>query len=132
MTQNSDATVLVVDDFPDWRSRIREMSKPFPEWRIIAEASDGQEAVHMAAEYQPDIILLDIGLPNLNGIEAARRIRRSTPQAHIVFVTMEVDEDIKDAARSVGGTGFVGKTDAPTQLIPAIAAALADHYAAIL
>ena len=102
MREHSHATVLVVDDFPEWRSRIRETLLRRPEWKVIAEASDGEEAVYKATEYQPDIILLDIGLPKLNGIEAARRIRQSSPHhAHIVFVTQEGDKDITDAALSI-------------------------------
>lgn len=131
MTEKSCATVLVVDDFPEWRSRIRETLLRRPEWKIIAEASDGEEAVHKANEYQPDIILLDIGLPRLNGIEAARRIRQSSlDHAHIVFVTQEGDKDIRDAALSIDGTRYLMKSNAASELVPAIAAALADHYAA--
>jgi DNA-binding NarL/FixJ family response regulator len=133
MTENSYATVLVVDDVPAWRSRVREMLQPHPEWKIIAEASDGEDAVHKATEYQADIILLDIGLPKLNGIEAARRIRQGSPHhAHIVFVTQEGDKDIRDAALSIQGTRYVMKSNVASQLLPAIAAALADHYAATL
>ena len=131
MTENLYATVLVVDDFPEWRTRIRETLRRRPEWKIIAEASDGEEAVHKATEYQPDIILLDIGLPRLNGIEAAKRIRQSSPHhAHIVFVSQERDTDIRDAALSIEGTGYVQKTDAATQLVPAIASVLVDRYSA--
>jgi DNA-binding NarL/FixJ family response regulator len=128
MTENSCATVLVVDDFADWRSRLREILQTHPEWKIIAEASDGEDAVHKATEYQADIILLDIGLPKLNGIEAARRIRQRSPHhAHIVFLTQEGDKDIRDAALSIKGTRYLVKSNAATELAPAIAAALADH-----
>lgn len=82
----------------------------------------------MARELQPDIILLDIGLPHLNGIEAARRIRQGPPHVHIVFVTLEGDKEIKDVALSIGGTGYVQKSNIASELVPTIAAALADHY----
>ena len=75
----------------------------------------------MARELQPDIILLDIGLPHLNGIEAARRIRQGPPHVHIVFVTLEGDKEIKV-------TGYVQKSNIASELVPTIAAALADHY----
>jgi DNA-binding NarL/FixJ family response regulator len=128
MTENSCATVLVVDDFPEWRSRIRETLLRRPEWRIIAEASDGEEAVHKATEYRPDIILLDIGLPKLNGIEVARRIRQgSLHHAHIVFVTQEGDKDIRDGALSINGTRYLIQSNAASELVPAMAAALTDH-----
>lgn len=83
----------------------------------------------MARELQPDIILLDIGLPHLNGIEVARRIRQGSPHVHIVFVTLEGDKEIKDVALSIAGTGYVQKSNIASELVPTIAAALADHYA---
>lgn len=67
--------ILLADDFEPFRTFVRSLIKPRPEWLIVGEASDGLEAVQKAEELQPDLILLDIGLPNLSGIEAARRIR---------------------------------------------------------
>ena len=133
MKEKSCATVLVVDDFPEWRSRIRETLLSRPEWKVIAEASDGEEAVYKASEYRPDIILLDIGLPKLNGIEAARRIRQSCPHhAHIVFITQEGDQDIRDAALGIKGTHYLMKSNAASELVTAIASALAARNTAAL
>ena len=132
MTHESTATVLLVEDFDGWRYQERKLLRAHPEWKIISEACDGAEGVRKAAELQPDIILLDIGLPNLNGIEAAKRIRQVSPQAHIVFVTQDGDKDIMAAALSIVGTRYVLKSNARTQLVEAIAAALADRYIAAL
>jgi DNA-binding NarL/FixJ family response regulator len=132
MTHEPTATVLLVEDFKWWRYQERKLLRAHPEWKIVSEACDGAEGVRKAAELQPDVILLDIGLPKLNGIEAARRIRQSSPHSHIVFVTQEGDKDIRDAALSIKGAGYVLKSNAATELVPAIAAALADHYAAAL
>jgi DNA-binding NarL/FixJ family response regulator len=83
--------VLVVEDFEPFRRFIRSMLQKRPEFQVICEVSDGLEAVRRAGELQLDLILLDIGLPNLNGIEAAKRIRQVAPGTKIIFVTQNSD-----------------------------------------
>jgi DNA-binding NarL/FixJ family response regulator len=95
-----------------------------PEWQVIAEASDGLEAVEKAQGVKPDLILLDIGLPQLNGIEAARRIQRLSPSSKIIFLSQNNDLDIVRAALSTGARGYVRKTDVKKELIPAMEAVL--------
>ena len=95
-----------------------------PQWRVIAQASDGSEAVQKAEELKPDLIVLDIGLPKLNGIEAARRIREHSPSCKIVFLSQNNDHDIVRAALSTGGLGYISKTDASRELLPAVDAVL--------
>ncbi len=107
----SSIRVLVVDDFEPWRQRICGMLQTLPDLRVVAEAGDGLEAVQKA-ELQPDLIVLDIGLPNLNGLEAAKRILQVAPAAKIVFFSSNNDKDLAQAALSVGAQGFVLKTDA--------------------
>jgi DNA-binding NarL/FixJ family response regulator len=121
------ASVLIVDDFEPWRSQIRDILKAHPEWKIISEACDGAEAVQKAAELQPDIIVLDIGLPKLNGIEAAKIIRQSSPNSRIIFLTQNTDTEIVNAALRVGRASYVQKADAATELLEAIRAALRDR-----
>jgi len=116
--------ILIVDDFKDWRLQVRLLFQARPEWQVIAEASDGSEALQMAEELKPDLILLDIGLPKLNGIEAARRIRRFSPSSKIVFVSMNNGLDIVRAALSTGALGYVLKTDVRVELVPAVDAIL--------
>ena len=77
--------ILVADDVSEWRAQVRDISQARPEWQIICEACDGQEAVQVATALRPDIVLLDIGMPILNGLEAARKIREATPQLKTHF-----------------------------------------------
>jgi DNA-binding NarL/FixJ family response regulator len=118
--------ILLVDDYKDWRNRIRSLLQERPEWQIIFEASDGSEAVQKAIELNPDVILLDIGLPKLNGFEAARRIRQHSPNSKIVFVSQENSLDFVQEAFSTGAQGYVYKASAQSDLLPAIEAVLRD------
>ena len=126
MTDLAFARVLVVDDSPGWRARVREILGEHPEWKIISEACDGQEAVQEASELQPDIIVLDIALPRLNGIAAAKIIRQKSPKSRIVFLTMDSDRDIMKAALDVGQAAYVPKANAASRLCEAVAAFLRE------
>ena len=86
--------------------------------------SDGLEAVQKAQELKPDLIVLDIGLPKLNGIEAAQRIRRLSPQSKILFVSQESSADVVQKAFSLGGCGYVVKMEAAGELLAAVDAVL--------
>jgi DNA-binding NarL/FixJ family response regulator len=116
--------ILVVDDFKDWLRQVRLLLQARPAWQVIAEASDGSEAVQKAEDLKPDLILLDIGLPKLNGIEAARRIRQDSPSSKIIFLSQNSDLDFVRAAVSMGALGYVLKTDAGRELLPAVDAVL--------
>jgi DNA-binding NarL/FixJ family response regulator len=113
--------ILVVDDFKDWRRAVCSIFQTQPEWRVIAEAADGAEAVQKAEELQPDLILLDIGLPKLNGIEAARLMRRLALNATIIFLSQESSADVIEEALSTGASGYVFKSNASTELLAAVA-----------
>lgn len=119
--------VLVVDDFEPFRQFVVSALTKMPELQVIGEASDGIESVRKAEELKPDLILLDIGLPSLNGIEAARRICQVVPGVKLLFVSQISDIDIVRGALSAGGQGCVLKTDAGTELLPAVAAVLAGN-----
>ena len=112
--------ILLVEDFEPFRRFIRSQLRPRLDLEVIAEASDGLEAVHVAEQLQPDLILLDIGLPKLNGIEAARRIRKLCPESKIVFLSQESSADVIEEALNSGGTGYVVKTNAGSELLDAI------------
>jgi DNA-binding NarL/FixJ family response regulator len=116
--------VLTVDDFKDWRRRVLLLFRARPEWQVIAEASDGTEAIQKAEDLKPDLILLDIGLPKLNGIEAARQIRQLSPSSKIIFLSQNNDRDIVRAALDTGARGYVRKMDAGRDLLPAVDAVL--------
>ena len=94
--------VLVVDDYQPWRRFIRSMLQDLQELQIIGEASDGREAVQKAVQLQPELILIDVGLPTLNGIEAARRIREHNPDAKILFVSEQRSRDVVLEAMKTG------------------------------
>jgi two-component system response regulator NreC len=90
------------------------------ELQIICEASDGPEAVQKAKELKPDLILLDISLPTLNGIEAARQIRELSPSSTIIFLSQDNSLDVVQAALRTGAWGYVHKTNVGRELLPAI------------
>ena len=112
------ARILLVDDHAPWRQQVHSILRKQPELSIVAE---------VAHELQPDLILLDIGLPNLNGLEAAKAIRQVAPEARIVFLTQNNDIDIQQAALNTGAQGYVLKTDALSELLPAVAKVLANQ-----
>jgi len=116
--------VLLVDDYEPWRKQVRSIFLARPELRVVGEAADGLEAVQKAQELQPDLILLDIGLPTLNGIEAARRIRVVSPTSKILFLSGIRSRDIAAEAISTGAGGYVVKADAGSELLPAVEAVL--------
>jgi len=114
----------VVDDYEPWRRFLSSTLRKQPDLRTVSEASEGIEAVQQAQQLQPDLILLDIGLPTLNGIEAARRIREVSPTSKILFVSENRSRDIAEQALNTGAGGYVVKSDAATQLLAAVTAVL--------
>jgi DNA-binding NarL/FixJ family response regulator len=116
--------VLVVEDCEPWRRHFSTALQKQPELQVIGEVSDGLEAVQKAQELQPDLILLDIGLPSLNGLEVARRIRKVSPASRILFVSENRSADIAEEALSTGASGYVVKSDAASELLRAVNAAL--------
>ena len=115
--------ILSVDDFEPWRRIVCSRLQERPDLQVVGEASDGLEAVQKAQELQPDLILLDIGLPTLDGIEAARRLRSVLPQSKILFVSQESSDDVVREALSTGARGYVVKENA-SDLLSAVNAAL--------
>jgi len=116
--------ILIVDDFEDWRRQVHSLLQARPSWQVIAETSEGLAAVQKADELKPDLILLDIGLPKLNGIEAARQIRRLSPDSRIIFLSQNNDLDVVRTALGTGALGYVLKIDAGCELLLAVEAVL--------
>jgi DNA-binding NarL/FixJ family response regulator len=116
--------VLVVEDFEPFRRSVVSIVQQQPEYQVIGEASDGVEAVRKAQELQPELVLLDIGLPSLNGMEVARQVGRLCPTSKIIFLSQESSTDIVRAALAIGAKGYVGKTDGTRELLMAVNAVL--------
>jgi DNA-binding NarL/FixJ family response regulator len=116
--------VFLVEDYAPFCHFVRSTLQKLPELVIIGEVSDGLEAVQKAHELQPDLILLDIGLPSLSGIAAARRIGEVSPTSKILFVSENRSWDIAQEALRSGGGGYVVKSNATRELLPAVEAVL--------
>lgn len=112
--------ILVADDHTMIRSGLRMLLERQPGLQVIAEAADGRQAVEMAEKLRPDVALLDIGMPKLNGIEAARRIAEALPATHIVILSMHSDESYVLKALKVGARGYLLKDSSESDVLSAI------------
>src|SRR4029077_4128261 len=115
-------TTLVVEDGEDFRHFLCSLLET-TECEIVGEAADGLQAVNQAEKLQPDLILLDLGLPIINGIQAARRIRQLSPKSKILFISQNSSPEIAQGALNVGAHGYLIKSDA-TELTSAISTVL--------
>jgi DNA-binding NarL/FixJ family response regulator len=116
--------ILVVEDSEPWRRFLSTTLRRQTGLEIVEQVADGLEAVQRAQDLRPDLILLDIGLPTINGIEAARRIRECAPQSKILFVSENRSPEVAEQALAVGSGGYLVKSDAASDLLPAINAVL--------
>ena len=112
--------ILIVDDHLEWRRMLRIIFQEQAHWQVIDEASDGAEAIQKSRELQPDLILLDIGLPRLNGIEAARRICAMASHPRILFLSENTEVDVIREALNTGANGYVLKSEAAAELLVAM------------
>ena len=112
--------ILVVDDFERFRQFVCSTLQQRTEFQVVGQASDGLEAVQKAEELQPDLILLDIGLPKLNGIEAGSRIRALSPDSKILFISQDSSADVVEEALRLGAQGYLHKSDAGGELLLAV------------
>jgi DNA-binding NarL/FixJ family response regulator len=117
--------ILLVEDFEPFRRFVRLALQSRAEFEVVGEAVDGLDAVQRAKDLQPDLILLDIGLPKLNGMAAAEQIRIFAPDAKLLFVSMETSSAIVEEAFRLGAQGYITKVRAQADLIPGIDAVLA-------
>jgi DNA-binding NarL/FixJ family response regulator len=121
---NKQIRVLVVDDHRPFLGFVSALLRQHPDILVIGEAQDGVMAVHQAEALQPDVILLDIALPKLNGIAAAHQIRKTVPRARIVFLSNESSPEVVQEALKLGACAYVEKICAGQELLPAIKAVL--------
>ena len=120
--------VLVVEDFAPFSQFIRATLADRPEVQVIGEVADGLEAVQKAELLEPELVILDVGLPTLSGIEAARQIRKLAPKSKIIFLSQETSCEVVQEAFHLGAWGYVVKTNAAFDLLPAVDAALQGRY----
>lgn len=116
--------LLVVDDFHLWRDCVKTHLEGYPGLQIAGFASDGLEALQRVGELHPDLVLLDIGLPKLSGIETARQIKALKPNCKIIFLTAHSHPEIVRAALEAGGCGYVHKEDAADELLAGLESVL--------
>ncbi len=118
--------ILVVDDHPLIRRTTARLLRLRPDFRIVGEATDGFDAVGQAERLQPDLVILDISLPGLNGIAAARQISRVSRNCKVLFLSHYTGARMIHEALSVGAIGYVAKIDAGHELLTAIGAVTGD------
>jgi DNA-binding NarL/FixJ family response regulator len=116
--------VLLVDDFEPFRNWVSSLFRQEPDFEIIGEAADGQQGVQQATELKPDLVVVDLALPRLNGIEVTRQIRCSSPDSKIVLLTGNDFPQLARAALDSGASGYVIKSDAAGELFAAVRAVL--------
>jgi DNA-binding NarL/FixJ family response regulator len=116
------ARVLIVDDHAAIRRGVQAILHPFPEWEFCGEADNGNDAVLMANALKPDVIIMDVSMPGLNGIDATRAICKAQPQVKIVLLTLHDSADLVRSAFRAGARGYLLKTDAEQELVKALKA----------
>jgi DNA-binding NarL/FixJ family response regulator len=112
--------ILIADDHSVVRAGLRSLLESHPGWEVCAEAADGREAVDKAAKHKPHVAVLDIGMPLLNGVDATRRIRKSSPDTEVLILTMHESEDLVQQVIEAGARGYILKDDADRVLIAAV------------
>lgn len=119
--------ILIVDDHALIRQGLRSMLEAQPGWTICGEAEDGRQAIQLSAELAPDVIVLDVSMPGLNGLDAIRPIREAAPEAEVLLLTMHESERLASDALRAGARGCVLKSDGPRQVIAAVEAVAAHR-----
>lgn len=118
--------VLIVDDHALIRRGIQTILRPFPEWELCGEANNGNDAVHMARELKPEVIIMDVSMPGLNGIEATRAICKIQPKMNIVLLTLHESAELVRNAFRAGARGYLLKTDAEQELVRALTVVMGE------
>jgi DNA-binding NarL/FixJ family response regulator len=114
--------ILVGDDHEVVRKGVRALLEARPGWVVCAEVANGRDAVHQARALAPDVVILDVGMPELNGLEAAREVRSAVPRAAVLILTVHDTEEIVREVLTAGARGYVLKTDAGRDLVAAVEA----------
>lgn len=138
-------TVLIADDHQFFRDGVRALLESQPDMECVGEATNGQEVIHLAAEIQPDVVLMDVQMPGISGVEATRQITSNSPHIRVLMVTMFEDDALVFAAMRAGARGYLLKGTRHEDMVraihavssgdaifsPAIAARMVDYFAAL-
>jgi DNA-binding NarL/FixJ family response regulator len=114
------ATILIVDDNPRLRALIRRISTQEPDLQVVGEAEDGVEAIRLAHLLRPDIVLMDLVMPRVNGLEATRRIKMERPETKVIIITLYTEDAYQRTAEANGTDAFLLKKNLMTALLPTI------------
>jgi DNA-binding NarL/FixJ family response regulator len=112
--------VLVVDDNAGLRRRLEEFLSAEPDIEVVGEAADGEQAILKARELQPDVVLMDVRMPGINGLDATRELKNEMPEVKVIMLSRFDLEEYREAARERGASGYVAKSDLVEELLPAI------------
>jgi DNA-binding NarL/FixJ family response regulator len=118
--------VLIVDDHAFIRRGVQTILHAFPEWEFCGEAENGKEAIRLADELKPEVIIMDVSMPGLNGIEATRAIRKAQPGVKIVLLTLHESAELLRSAFQAGARGYLLKTDAEQELVKALTVVIGE------
>ena len=118
--------ILLVDDNRTFLSAVHHFLAQLPDVDLVGQACDGATALELAARLEPDLVLMDIAMPGMNGLEAASALNAFARPPHIVFLSMHDGSSYRDAARDLGAWGFVGKSEFVADLVPLIAGLVAE------
>jgi DNA-binding NarL/FixJ family response regulator len=120
--------VMLADDDPCFRKRVRALLEAEPGIQVVGEAAQGDEAIQKARQLAPDVVLMDVRMPGLNGLEAARQLKAERPALHVIMLTMFELDEYREAARACGVQGYIVKRSMLEELVPAIRkVAQAEH-----
>lgn len=114
------ATILIVDDNPRLRALIRRLATQKPALQVVGEAEDGAEAIRLNHELRPDIVLMDLVMPRVNGLEAMRRIKAERPETKVIIMTVHTEDAYRRAAEASGADAFLLKKTLMTALLATI------------
>ncbi|MFY9643632.1 MAG: response regulator transcription factor [Terriglobales bacterium] len=123
--------ILLVDDHPVVRHGLRAVLSGHPEWTVIDEAQDGLEAVDKASRMEPDVVVLDVSMPRMDGLEACRRIRKGTPKCEVLIVTQNDSQQMMREALDAGAIGYVVKSNVARDLADAVEAVSHHQFFAV-
>jgi len=119
--------ILIADDHPVFRAGLRQIIEMNPDLKVVAEAGDGPAALEHVRQYSPDVAVLDVDMPGMDGFEVVRALRQEKLTAGVVFLTMHKDEDIFNEAMNIGVCGYVVKDSAVTDIVASIRSAAAGR-----